>query len=234
MKLTNYKPYADGYNSILTKGQCGSHFAFGIMCISGGEVARCELDQERAFVLLSGKAVFEWSCGSVQAARSVWRDDTPSLLCVGRREKVSIKAISDHVDIAVISANVKGEFSPPFLLPESIGEDVVYYDKKSDKAIGKARYLLSEKNCPSSTFLIREEIIDGGYWGNYLANQAATGGQLGFFRFYPNNGFGIMRVDTSAFVIEQDTAILLPPLAMCQNVSAPGYLQYGLWVGTRQ
>lgn len=67
-----------------------------------------------------------------------------------------------------------------------------------------------------------------GSWDSFL-KQREENRSLGFFGFYPDNGFGLLHIGNYAHLIENYTCVVNDELE-ASYVCAPGYAGYSLWV----
>jgi 5-deoxy-glucuronate isomerase len=230
MKVPNTKPYKLGYNSIIEMDGKFSEMMmdFGILMMNKGLVYENEEEKERAFLLIGGKAEFEWEGQKELAIRGRWKDENPWCLSVPRGVKVKITGRSDTVQIAIHQTNNEKKFPSKLYHPEDIPSLVRGKGVNDDTARRVFRTIIDRSINPDSNFVLGEDVHAAGRWSGY-PNHYHPQPEIYHFKFYPDNGFGLQRLGNDAIFLEEDDTVTIYPNEVHPCVGAPGYNLYYIW-----
>ena len=68
-----------------------------------------------------------------------------------------------------------------------------------------------------------------GKWSGFPSHSHAQP-EIYFYKFYPQNGFGLLRLGEEGVLLEHNDTVLIEPNKVHPQVAAPGYAMYYLWV----
>jgi len=231
MKVPNTKPYKLGYNSIVEMG--GEYkemlMDFGILQMNKGLSYQNSEDKERAYLLIAGAVEFEWEGQKVVARRGLWKDENPWCLSVPNGVRVNITGLSDTVQIAVHMTDNDRIFPSKLYTPEDIRSEVRGKDVNDDTARRVVRTIIDKSINPDSNLLLGEDVHAIGRWSGY-PNHYHPQPEIYYFKFYPDNGFGMQRLGKDAVYLEDDDTVTIYPNEVHPCVGAPGYNLYYIWV----
>ncbi len=193
-------PFPFGYTSIVKMNDDKTRKAgmnFGILVLKKGEVMNGSGEKsgkkERVCVLLSGEACFSWRDQSVNVGRtSIWTQK-PWCLHVPSGESMSIRALSDRAEVAVLTAFNDRVFEPHFygggeVKSEERGKGIL-----NDTSERIVRTIFDYKSAPHSNLVIGETITFPGRWSSYPPHSHMQP-EIYHYRFTPDNGFGLAAV----------------------------------------
>ena len=80
-----------------------------------------------------------------------------------------------------------------------------------------------------SNFMIGEDVQYPGKWAGFPSHSHDQP-EIYFYRFLPENGFGLLKLGDEGVCLEQDDTCIIPCNLVHPQVAAPGYAMYFLWV----
>ena len=231
MKVPGTKPYHPGYNSLVEMHGKYSEMMmdFGILMMNQGLLYENDDKKERAFLLICGVVDFEWEGKTVRAARGRWKDESPWCLSVPNDVHVKITGRSDTVQIAVHMTDNDKVFPSKLYCPEEIPSLVRGKRANDDTAKRVFRTILDRSINPDSNFVLGEDVHSPGCWSGY-PNHYHPQPEIYYFKFYPDNGFGLQRLGNDAIYLQEDETVTIYPNEVHPCVGAPGYYLYYIWV----
>ncbi|MDO4270383.1 MAG: 5-deoxy-glucuronate isomerase [Eubacteriales bacterium] len=230
MKKCNVTPFRRGYNTVAgpSIGDGELLMEFGFLALSGKTVYESAEPCERAFLLIRGDVTFSWEGHTERVRRGLWRDCGPYCLHVPAGIAVRIEGHADHSELSVHQTENENTFPARLLTPADAkdvrrGKDTL--DGSTERIV---RDIISQQSCPASNLVLGEVILKPGRWGGY-PNHYHPQPEVFFFKYYPENGFGIANVGDRAYLTTNNTAVKIT--ANCDHpcVCAPGYWQYSIW-----
>lgn len=230
MKVTNSRPFGEGYNSIIEMDGKYSEMKqdFGIIRLSPGLAFDSQESKERAFILIFGKVEFEWEGSKVIAERGLWRDENPWCLSVPAGVKVKITGIADTSELSFHATDNEDIFPSKMYYPEEIVSDVRGKDVNDDACCRTVRTIIDASINPLSNFVLGEDVHKPGRWSGY-PNHFHPQPEVYHFRFYPENGFGMQRLGDDAVYLENRDTTTIYPNEVHPCVAAPAYNLYYIW-----
>jgi len=231
MKVPHTKPFKTGYNSIAEMNGKYEEMQmdFGILMLKPGFVYENNDNKERAFLLIQGKIQYEWDGETVVANRSSWKNDSPWCLSVSPGVKVKIIGVSDTAQVAVHATDNDLSFPSKLYRPEEIPSTLRGKDVNDDTACRIFRTIIDATINPDSNFVLGEDVHLPGRWSGY-PNHYHPQPEIYFFKFYPENGFGMQRLGNDAIYLEENDTSTIYPNEVHPCVVAPGYHMYYIWV----
>ena len=85
------------------------------------------------------------------------------------------------------------------------------------------------KLSPESNIMFGEDMHYPGKWSGFPSHSHAQP-EIYFYKFYPQNGFGLLRLGEEGVLLEHNDTVLIEPNKVHPQVAAPGYAMYYLWV----
>ncbi len=229
-KIRNKEGFKRGYTEVVSeKSNPEMLMTFGVLNMASGDSVENDEDLERIFLLLQGEAELSWEDQTVVIRRENLYDHDPCTMHLCPGTKLTIKALSDDTEFAVHkTANEKTFPSKLFgsaeLVNETRGKGTM-----NDTGTRQVRTILDKSIHPDANFMIGEDVHYPGKWAGFPSH-SHNQPEIYFYRFLPENGFGLLRLGDQGVCLEQnDTVVIMPDLVHPQ-VAAPGYAMYFLWV----
>ncbi|MBS7634421.1 5-deoxy-glucuronate isomerase [Candidatus Bathyarchaeota archaeon] len=237
-----YTPIAHPGNSEL------KHIEYGVLYLSekGEEYADKTRNHEAVIVDFSGKFEIVIDCplqkvhDEFTGSRNDVFSDKPVAIYLPRETTYKIIALSPKLEMGVSKAPSDADYPPVIVKDNEVAE----------RTVGAWNWrrrirLAVVDNVRASRLLVGETLNPPGNWSSVPPHKHDSEGpdevpleEVYFFKFKPNQGFGIQRIYTpqddtdpidEAYVIENNDTVVLPR-GYHPVVAAPGYQLYYLWV----
>jgi len=213
---------------------------FGLLRMNAGQRHIFAADKlEIALILLGGRCTvrgnrFEYAnIGNRQDVFS----GPPCTVYLPANTACEVEAVTD-VEIAMAESLSIRVNRPQLIDPEQVKSIALGRDNFSRQAL-----IMIDEKFPSEHFFIGEAIVPSGNWGSFPPHRHEFDNppdelameEIYFFRFNPNQGFGMQTIytdtrdiDVTYSVRHNDTVAI--PRGYHPVVNAPGYTMYYLWV----
>lgn len=221
-----------GYNIIVPEKEIGMEL--GLRILAPHEVYR-ETDSldEVCFLLLCGE--IKLNCGNGQRAyewfarRKDIFTENPSALLLPKIQHFKIEAYDRGAEL--IEVRIKNSYNKK-LKPIIVRPKEVREEWRGNKDIGNQRLVKTVfdlRNAPKSNIVIGEVITPSGMWAGYPPHFHPQP-EIYFYRFKPEQGYGICQLGEKAFKVYSDDAVLINPNITHPQACGPGYTMWYLWV----
>lgn len=185
-------------------------------------------DTEVAFLLMAGTAAIEWPGESLTVQRTSLFDQKPPALHVSSGIPVTVHALSEGVEFAILSARNSRDFGCRFYSSDTVIQATLTSGNLGDVAQRTIRTVLDDQIAPESNMCFGEILNAAGRWSSYPPHHHPQP-EIYHYRFQPEGGFGYSgHGDEVSRVRHGDTAVFSPNVTHPQ-VAAPGYSMYYLW-----
>lgn len=231
MKIAQKHDFEPGYTAITALD--GDHsqmlMDFGILRLNEGMEFTDDKPLERAFVLLYGQIEVTYNGQTVCGTRATYTDDT--IWCVNLPKGVSatIRGIAQDSQVAVIRTENDRDFAPVVRSGEQIVEEVRGKGYMNEAGTRIVRTAQDKRLTPASNLMFGEDMHYPGKWSGFPSHSHVQP-ELYFYKFYPEGGFGLLRLGDEGVVLEHNDTVLIEPNLVHPQVSAPGYAMYYLWI----
>jgi len=231
MIIKQTQPFSKGYNSIteLDGKHAEMQMDFGILKLDAGESEANQEEKERAYLLISGEAVFIWLGNEVCVSRSNCFDQEPWCLHVPAGTKVKIEALMDNTELAVIKTINEKSFEPKFYTPEECRSEQRGKGTMKETSTRTVRTIFDVTNSKDSNLVLGEVIDYPGKWSSYPPHHHPQP-EIYFYKFLPENGFGYAELGEEVFKVRNNDTVLITEGMTHPQATAPGYAMYYLWV----
>lgn len=230
MKKCGIIPFREGFNLLAgpRRGDPELLVELGFLALPGKERCTSAETVERAFLLLKGEVVFRWGGRAVRVSRGSWRDQGPYCLHVPAGMEVRIDGMADHSELTVHRTENMALFPAELIAPEDVW-DARREASGPDAGRGwNTRTVIGPGGCPASRLILGETVLSPGHWSGPPEGQRVPP-ETALFKFYPQNGFGLVKADGRACLSTENTVVKLRKDSGFQYVGAPGYWQYCVW-----
>lgn len=231
MRIQQKTPFEIGYNSI-TNLQ-GEHsdmmMDFGILKLEKGTVFQDDTTLERVFVLLSGKIRVSWDGKTVEAERDNCFDENLWCLNLSKADSVTIEGLSEDSEVAVIRTENHREFNGAIYHKDKVVREIRGENTMDDAGRRIVRTAMDVRLTPHSNIMFGEDVHFPGRWAGFPSHHHRQP-EIYFYKFYPENGFGLLRLGDEGVLLEQNDLVKIAPNLVHPQVAAPGYAMYFLWI----
>jgi 5-deoxy-glucuronate isomerase len=230
MVVRKEKAFEKGYN-VITEIH-GEHpemmLDFGILVLEKGDTWECQLDLERAWLLIKGTVEFQWEGKSQKASRFSCFDEGPSVLHVPSGVPVTIVA-HEHSELCVERSENEKAFASKFYAPEDTRSDVFGAGVLNEASIRTVRTVFDGEIAPDSQMVLGEVINHPGKWSSYPPHDHPHP-EIYHYRLYPQQGFGVSLLDEDPYVVKDGDTTLIFPDKTHSQVAGAGYAMYYIWM----
>ncbi len=183
---------------------------------------------ETAILLLCGKLVFSWNDRQEVANRNNAFEKKPFCLHIPKNISVEIEALQVS-EFIVQQAENRNDFEPVFYKPE----DTLYQEFGVGQWNGAGHRVVSTifdyDNAPYSNMVLGEVFNKPGCWSSYPPHHHPQP-EVYYYQFNPVQGFGACFNGGTAYKSEHGDACFIHDGEDHQQVTAPGYDMYYVWM----
>ncbi|MGN1008731.1 MAG: 5-deoxy-glucuronate isomerase [Butyricicoccus sp.] len=231
MRLHQTEPFAAGYQAITELD--GKHsdmlMDFGILKLTPGMSFSDDKPLERIFVLLYGEIDVEYDGQIVHAVRPTYTNDTIWSINLPRDVSITVRGVAADSEVAVIRTANERIFPPTIRAGEDVVVEVRGKGFMNEAGTRIVRTAQDFRISPESNIMFGEDMHYPGKWSGFPSHSHAQP-EIYFYKFYPENGFGLLRLGDEGVLLEHNDTVLIEPNLAHPQVAAPGYAMYYLWI----
>ncbi len=229
-KIRNKKGFKPGYTEVISmESNPEMLMSFGILKLNKGDDYTNDESLERIYLLLHGEVELLWNGETAVLSRSNLFDNDPRTLNVSKGVDVKIKCLSDTAEFTVHRTENKKEFTPVLYGPEQLVLETRGQGVMNDTGTRLVKTIMDKSISDDSNFMIGEDVHYPGKWAGFPSH-SHNQPEIYFYRFLPENGFGLLKLGDEGVCLEQNDTVVIPPDLVHPQVAAPGYAMYFLWV----
>lgn len=231
MKIKQEGPFQNGLNLIVGKQTHpeGMGMDFLVLSMQKGDSFSADYNEEAIFTLLFGEVTFKWEDQEQSVSRANCFHVSPVVLHVPQNTHVEILA---QADTEVAIAKIPNSRSFPARLLQ--GDALLCANEErgtgtlNECSTRLVRTFFDRSNCPETNFFVGEVVSYPGKWSSYPPHQHVEP-EIYFYKFLPENGYGLAEYGDDAFKVHNNDATLMPSNMTHAQATAPGYAEYYLW-----
>lgn len=231
MRIRQKEPFKPGYNSITMLD--GEHsdmmMDFGILKLTDGMMFSDSVNLERVFILLSGSMEIRWNGESEQASRDSVLDDQLWCLNVPQGICVEIEGVGEDTEIAIVRTQNSRNFEPAVRCGDKVITEIRGEGSMNGAGTRIVRTAQDVRLSPESNIMFGEDVHYPGKWAGFPSHHHEQP-EIYFYKLYPENGFGLMKLGDEAVLLENNDTVKIAPNLVHPQVAAPGYAMYFLWI----
>jgi len=229
-KIKNQITEGKGLQSIVTDGVTPSMMMdFGILKLDKGTIYNNKDSKERIFLLLNGEAVLRTNNNEFTVKRTNIFDEGPWSLHVPMDVEVEIGGQANGTEFAVHSTENEKIFNVKLYGPEDCRIEIRGAGQMNEAGTRLVRTILDHENAPYANLMLGEDVHYPGKWAGFPSHSHKQP-EIYFYRFMPEQGFGLLKLGDQGVCMEQNDTVLILPDLVHPQVAAPGYAMYFLWV----
>ncbi len=231
MKIKQNGPFQNGYNSVTALDGAHSEMLmdYGILKMEQGQSITDEAKLEKLYVLLYGEISVECEGQTWVAKRDNFLDNDFWLIDVPAGSSVKVTSVAEDSEVAVV--RTENEKSFPAKVHDNTNSVIetrgVGYMNDAGTRIVKT--MMDHSLAPESNIMIGEDVHYPGKWSGFPSH-SHNQPEIYYYKFYPENGFGLLKLGDEGVMMEHNDTILISPDLVHPQVSAPGYAMYYLWI----
>ncbi len=231
LRIHQNEAFTPGYHAITTLDGPYKDILmdFGILKISPGQVFNDSAELERVFVLLQGEIEVSWADQKKAASRTTCLDDNLWSLNVPAGVGVTIAGLAQDSEVAVIRTENDSAFEPVVRSNAAIVREIRGQGSMNDAGTRLVRTAQDFSIAPQSRIMFGEDVHYPGKWAGFPSHFHAQP-EIYFYKMYPENGFGLLRLGDEGVLLEHNDTVLIRPNLIHPQVAAPGYALYFLWI----
>lgn len=231
MRLKQNGPFQDGYNSIVEHN--GKHsdmlMDFGVLELGIENIYKDGMELEKVVVLLSGEIEVNYDGKIARAKRANCFDENLWCLNVDKYTSYEIRGIAENSEIAIIRTENENLFSPSIYEKQRITSEIRGDNTMMDAGRRIVRTAMDVRLTPHSNIMFGEDVHIPGRWAGFPSHHHRQP-EIYFYKFWPEDGFGLLRHGDDAILLEQNDTVKIMPNQVHPQVAAPGYAMYFLWI----
>ncbi len=231
MRLKQKEPFHAGYNSITALS--GKHsemlMDFGILKLEKGKTFADPTNLEKVVILLSGEIEVSYNSKKVKVQRDNCFDDNLWCLNTDKNTPYEILGIGENSEIAIIRTENDKSFEGAVYEKEKVTNEVRGADTMMDAGRRIVRTAMDVRLTPHSNIMFGEDVHIPGRWAGFPSHHHRQP-EIYFYKFWPEDGFGLLRHGDDAILLEQNDTVKIMPNYVHPQVAAPGYAMYFLWM----
>lgn len=231
MRIQQKEVFKTGYNSITQIN--GKHsdmlMDYGILKLEKGTAYKDEQTLERVIILIYGEIKVKFQDKEYIAKRDSFLDDNFWAVNLPMDMGVSIEGISDDSEVALVRTQNSVQFTPVVRTKDNSVIEVRGQGYMNDAGTRIVKTLMDKKLAPESNIMFGEDVHYPGKWSGFPSH-SHNQPEIYFYKFYPQNGFGLIKLGDEGVLIEHNDTITIEPDLVHPQVTAPGYAMYYLWI----
>jgi 5-deoxy-glucuronate isomerase len=223
--------FPPGYTPITYENDpvLGRGIGFGIHVLRADEEVTDGGVQERVWVLLQGKARVTLEGRDARVERLSLFDEAPTVVHVGPRTQLRIRAQSERVEWAVARVENARTFAPYLFWPHEIEPEYRGLGLAKGACIRNVRQVFDRSLRPESNVVVGEVINYPGRWSSYPPHHHDQP-EIYHYRFSAPQGYGHGEVGERVYKVHQYDTLRIAAAQDHAQVAAPGYAMYYLWI----
>jgi 5-deoxy-glucuronate isomerase len=202
---------------------------FGILKLTNGTEFFDDKSLEKVYLLMYGEIKIEWEGNSKVFKRTSFLDDDFVALNVPFDVVVKITGITDDSEVAVFRTENSVRFDS--VVRDKSNSTIETRGQGSMNEVGTrvVKTLMDKTLAPESNIMFGEDVHDPGKWAGFPSH-SHNQPEIYFYKFHPENGFGLLKLGDGAVLMEQNDTVTIDPDLVHPQVAAPGYAMYFLWI----
>jgi 5-deoxy-glucuronate isomerase len=204
---------------------------FGVLRLAPDETFEAySKTDEAVFLLAGGDAIINvGQDGSREISRPNLFDHSPWCLSIPSHRQITIGAGEEGAEFYYCATKNTNQFDLKLYTPEDCRSEFRGERTLRETSTRIVRTIFDDINHPDSNLVIGEVIGVPGKWSGYPPHHHPQP-EISHYRFLPGQGFGLMAVGDTPYIIQDKDTILIREGEIHPQVTAPGYAMWYLWV----
>lgn len=231
-RLHPAEDFVFGYNAItdLRQKHQEMRMDFGILKLNEGMVFEDDHPElERVYLLIYGKVEIEYDGNKVVAERGSYLNENIWCINTPQGVKLTVKGLAADSEIAVMRTENDKKFEPVVRCGEQIVNEIRGKGFMNEAGTRIVRTAQDVRLSPDSNLMLGEDVHYPGKWSGFPSHSHKQP-EIYFYKFYPKNGFGLLKLGDDAVLLEHNDTVKIQPQLVHPQVAAPGYAMYYIWV----
>jgi 5-deoxy-glucuronate isomerase len=225
------KAFNAGYNAITSLDDKQNHtlMEYGMLILGKSQSFSDNQSKEKAYLLVKGKAVFEWEGHKAEVTRDSFLDENPCCLHVPAGVTIKVTSLRDDTEISVSRTFNDKNFTSKFYSQQECMTVEGGKGELGEASLRSIRTIFDYSNAPDANLVLGEVVHQPGRWSSYPPHHHPQP-EMYYYKFLPEQGFGYSELGEQVFKVKNnDVCVILDDVTHPQ-VAAPGYAMYYIWV----
>lgn len=231
-RLHPAEDFVFGYNAITDLRQKHQEMKmdFGILKLNENMVFEDDHPElERVYLLIYGKVEIEYDGNKVVAERGSYLNENIWCINTPQGVKLTVKGLAADSEIAVMRTENDKKFEPVVRCGDQIVNEIRGKGFMNEAGTRIVRTAQDVRLSPDSNLMLGEDVHYPGKWSGFPSHSHKQP-EIYFYKFYPKNGFGLLKLGDDAVLLEHNDTVKIQPQLVHPQVAAPGYAMYYIWV----
>lgn len=231
-RLHPAEDFVFGYNAItdLRQKHQEMRMDFGILKLNENMVFEDDHPElERVYLLIYGKVEIEYDGNKVVAERGSYLNENIWCINTPQGVKLTVKGLAADSEIAVMRTENDKKFEPVVRCGDQIVNEIRGKGFMNEAGTRIVRTAQDVRLSPDSNLMLGEDVHYPGKWSGFPSHSHKQP-EIYFYKFYPKNGFGLLKLGDDAVLLEHNDTVKIQPQLVHPQVAAPGYAMYYIWV----
>lgn len=203
--------------------------AFGVLRLARGETWERVLEEETAFLLMSGDVTMRAGRLSGRFERASLFDESPSCLHAARGAAVAFEAHED-TELTVYATRNARTFAARLFKPADTADERRGAGQVGGRCLRLVRTIFDTRNSPPEAELVLGEVVTlPGGWSSYPPHHHPQP-EIYHYRFTHAQGYGHAELGERVVKVRANDTIKIPAGNDHAQCTAPGYGMYYAWV----
>ena len=207
----------------------GLEMDFGLRRMDLDEVLTETHEHESVWVLLHGTADLEFSGLRRRVNRTNIFEDPPSALHLGPETSVTMRALNQDTEWAIVRTANPRTFPARLYLPSDLQPEYRGAGLVQNACLRNVRLIFDRTTRPESNLVLGEVVNYPGRWSSYPPHHHDQP-EIYHYRFTAPHGYGHSELGNDVVKVRHGDTVVIPPGRDHAQVSAPGYGMYYLWM----
>lgn len=195
---------------------------------SGESLTVCSKGNETAILLLQGEVEYAFAGETRSAVRRSPFLDKPYCLHFSKDKAASVTAKTD-ARILIQQTDNERDFDTVWYTPENCMLQEFGKEQWNGTAHRQVLTVFDYESAPYSNMVLGEVFHKPGCWSSYPPHYHPQP-ELYYYEFDKPQGFGVGFVGDDCYKIQNGGALAITPMQTHQQVAAPGYSMYYVWM----
>lgn len=230
MRIQQKTPFEIGYNSIAEIDGKFSEMLmdFGILKMDPTTVHKDDAMLERVILLIYGEIEVSFDGSTYLAKRESFLDDDFWCVNIPEGMEVTIKGVGADSEVCFVRAENHTKFKPTVRTKQNSVIETRGEGFMNEAGTRIVKTMTDHRLAPESMIMIGEDVHYPGKWSGFPSHSHEQP-EIYFYKFYPENGFGLLKLGDEGVLLEHNDTITIDPNLVHPQVCAPGYAMYYIW-----
>lgn len=231
MKLRGDKTFPMGLNPVVRHDGDRPEMLmdFDVLKLAEGQRYTDAVPLEKAYLLMYGSVSFRWAGREETVSRGSFLDEDPVCLHVPAGVAVEVVGVAPDSELTVHRTVNEIAFQPKLYHQGECRNEVRGKGQMNEAGTRIVRTILDKSISPEANLMLGEDVHYPGKWSGFPSHHHPQP-EIYFYKFYPENGFGLIKLGDGAELLEHNDTLLIHPGQVHPQVAAPGYAMYYIWV----